>query len=553
MLKSGKYTGLTVRQSVSVAPLIRRHQYFVDSVYGNDGYSGTQRSKPWQTLARVAAATAEELVPTALCRLQSNQMWRETLSAPFSGVSGNPITFEAYGSGALPIINAADIVTGWSVDAGNIYEVAYATAAATVVIEDGARLIASVDKVSMVQGSFFLDDGADTLYVWCTDDADPDTHTMEVGMRVRAIDGNEKDYIIARNLHPMYATGTGIYLNNAINWLIQNCAVTSTRGLGIFTQGTCNSLTVRDSDFDDCGREAIYLSDGVHPSGDILIASNNFFGEAGWDQWYGDAIDIKANNTATISITDNVVTYDAAWVPSLDQAEGITVNSAVLAERNVITNHVETAIGVGPGADGSIFRYNKILCNRTGSTIDVNGFTISDDNIQIYNNLLISDNVDTTGEARAFYVRLDREDLEIYNNTVVGNWKYGLRNFNGDFTNCAFKNNTISGFEDYAIQLSAAPTSLDSNYNHLYSAVATNYGRIGAADFATFVDWQGTGYDINSVTAAPQFVGAPADLHLGAGSPCRNAGEDVSLTQDYDGVSIPQEANPAIGAYEYVA
>ena len=542
--------GYLARQLL-VPHFVRKHHYYVDSIYGNDGYSGMQRNKPWQTIGRVNAAV-EELVPTALVRLQRDQMWREKLSAPSSGISGNPITFDAYGSGALPILNGADIVTGWVLDAGFVFEVAYATAPATVVIEDGTRLIASADKVSMAQGSFFLDDGADTLYVWCTDDADPDTHTMEVGIRVRAIESNGQDFINIQNLHAMYTTGTGIYLEDSINWLIQNSTVTSTRGLGIFTLGTCNSLAIRGNDFDDCGREAIYLSAGVHPSGYVVIATNNFFGKIGWDQWYGDAIDVKANNTATISLIANVVTYAANWVPSLDQADGITVNSAVLAERNTIINAVESAINVGPGAAGSIFRYNTILCNRTGSTIDVNGFTISDDDIQMYHNLLISDNVDTSGQARAFYARLNRSGLRIYNNTVMGNWKYGLRNFDGDFTNCDFKNNIVAGFELYAIQLSSAPTSLDSNYNHLYSAVAANYGRIGAADFETFADWQGAGYDVNSVTGVPQFVGAPADLHLGAGSPCRNAGTDVSLILDFDDVPIPQEDNPAIGSYEYV-
>ena len=45
---------------------------------------------------------------------------------------------------------------------------------------------------------------------------------------------------------------------------------------------------------------------------------------------------------------------------------------------------------------------------------------------------------------------------------------------------------------------------------------------------------------------------AGSNFHLQSGSPCRNVGTDVSLTRDYDGVTVPQETNPAIGAYEYV-
>lgn len=45
---------------------------------------------------------------------------------------------------------------------------------------------------------------------------------------------------------------------------------------------------------------------------------------------------------------------------------------------------------------------------------------------------------------------------------------------------------------------------------------------------------------------------AAGNFHLQAGSPCRASGVDVSLTTDYDGVSVPQGAAPSRGAFEYV-
>ena len=44
------------------------------------------------------------------------QTWRETLTVPSTGTSGNPITFGAYGTGDKPIINGADIISGWTAD-----------------------------------------------------------------------------------------------------------------------------------------------------------------------------------------------------------------------------------------------------------------------------------------------------------------------------------------------------------------------------------------------------------------------------------------------------
>lgn len=40
--------------------------------------------------------------------------WREQLTVPSSGSAGLPITFGAYGSGVNPIINGADLITGWA-------------------------------------------------------------------------------------------------------------------------------------------------------------------------------------------------------------------------------------------------------------------------------------------------------------------------------------------------------------------------------------------------------------------------------------------------------
>ena len=130
------HTTGTILQPVMAAQLIHRHHYYVDSIYGNDGYSGTQRSKPWQTLARANAAAAEELVPTALVRLQRDQMWRESLIPPFAGAPGNRITFGVYGSGAAPIINGADIIEPWALYAGTTWESALTTEPNQVFMDD---------------------------------------------------------------------------------------------------------------------------------------------------------------------------------------------------------------------------------------------------------------------------------------------------------------------------------------------------------------------------------------------------------------------------------
>lgn len=58
----------------------------------------------------------------------------------------------------------------------------------------------------------------------------------------------------------------------------------------------------------------------------------------------------------------------------------------------------------------------------------------------------------------------------------------------------------------------------------------------------------------NSIAGDPAFVDPSAgDFHLQAGSDCIDHGTDVGLSEDMDGVPIPQGAAPDIGAYEYQA
>jgi len=70
------------------------------------------------TIADINAFSA--LAPGDSVLFRRGQTWREQLTVPSSGSAGNPITFGAYGSGADPIINGTDIITGWTEHLENI-------------------------------------------------------------------------------------------------------------------------------------------------------------------------------------------------------------------------------------------------------------------------------------------------------------------------------------------------------------------------------------------------------------------------------------------------
>ena len=65
----------------------------------------------FKTIADINAFSA--LQPGDSVLFRKGQTWREQLIVPVSGTEGSVITFGAFGSGDKPVINGADLVTGW--------------------------------------------------------------------------------------------------------------------------------------------------------------------------------------------------------------------------------------------------------------------------------------------------------------------------------------------------------------------------------------------------------------------------------------------------------
>ncbi len=174
--------------------------YFVDATAGDDAKDGLTEANAWKTMSKVNAASfsAGDTIS-----LQRGEVWRESLTVPSAGTSGNPITFDAYGTGADPIIDGSDVVTGWTLDSGSIYTATFNNGITTfLILENGVPLKRRATQGAVVAaGEFFADDGANTMYVWATDSADPDTHTMEVGARFHTMQASGKSFLAFANIH----------------------------------------------------------------------------------------------------------------------------------------------------------------------------------------------------------------------------------------------------------------------------------------------------------------------------------------------------------------
>ena len=105
--------------------------YYVSSSAGNDANAGTSSATAWQTIAKVNSQT---FAAGDSILLKRGDVWNESLAPPSSGTSGNPIMFDAYGTGAAPNLTGyyAIPASAWVNVTGNAWKAAVPSTFTTV-------------------------------------------------------------------------------------------------------------------------------------------------------------------------------------------------------------------------------------------------------------------------------------------------------------------------------------------------------------------------------------------------------------------------------------
>ena len=95
--------------------------YYVDATGGSDGNDGLSQATAWKTVAKVNGSTFS---PGDQILFRRGGVWNESLVPPSSGTSGNPIIFDAYGTGEAPTLTgyAGLAAANWTLDSGNIWK-----------------------------------------------------------------------------------------------------------------------------------------------------------------------------------------------------------------------------------------------------------------------------------------------------------------------------------------------------------------------------------------------------------------------------------------------
>src|ERR1035437_4042307 len=324
--------------------------YYVDSANGSDSNPGTL-AQPWKTIAKV---NATPLLPGQSVAFQAGGVWREQLTVPSSGSAGHPITFTSYGSGALPLISAAVVVSGLWNAGSNIWEKTGVTTQPPLVIISSTLGTLKTSRASCTSpGNWYWVSG--TLSVYATSDP---SGLVEVGARTSAIDVNAQSYITIDGIHVTGATGGDVnpsYFGggisvplNSSHVIIQNVTSENNRNYDVLVVG----------------------------SDHVLIQYNTFGSVVGNGTTYGDAICVWGYTS-----WDNVNGY-----------VGVSPSTNVNIEHNVVSGTFGRQ-GIAPlNIDGGNVSDNTITYCGMGTAID-----IEPDYLWTNNNLAVSRNHMTSG------------------------------------------------------------------------------------------------------------------------------------------------------------
>jgi len=94
--------GILILGSILLVNLTAQTTYYVDAISGNNSNNGTSTSTAWKTLSKLSSSTFS---PGSIIKFKAGQTFTGTLVITSSGTPANPILYEMYGTGALPILD----------------------------------------------------------------------------------------------------------------------------------------------------------------------------------------------------------------------------------------------------------------------------------------------------------------------------------------------------------------------------------------------------------------------------------------------------------------
>ena len=568
--------------------------YFVDPS-GSDSNSGLSASSPWQTIAKVNAAS---LAPCSAIYFKAGGTWRGGRTAqgilfPQSGSSTNgPITYGSYGAGPAPIIlgsvneagtpswgnvasyaatlwrSASPILTSSSsaLDIGNLIfiDANGNNAAGFKKYFTGAASPSVLAGILMTQGDFWCD--PNTGYLWMYSSANPGAYynNIEAATGQDIIYLNGIHDVVVENLNLMFGGKNGINAVNSYNLTFQYLQISWIGG------------TVWGGHAPPIWR----LGNGIQlwaSASNVLIQGNKIW------EIYDTALTNQANSTTSSAVQANItyvnnLIYNTPYnaVDIMDYGTGTSTISNVKYIQN-------TSINPGSGWSASQRPDAK------GEHVGLETLSGQPSNVVIENNIYYGGYTGawvqntSAGKWNSASLLMDYNDYYQTGTSIqpFSNWSQWT-NYSGNIwyviMASSYAGMTLNGS---ACNVKSSEASLvaqgdcfwDTATGNLYLYSTTNPGLAYSSILATInnvaivlVDvlqlYSSTqlasyrsyfGMDAHSFSANPLFVSAtpPFDAHLTSISPARSAGTYLGVAVDMDQKLRPVSGPQDIGAYAY--
>ena len=493
-------------------------------------------------------------------------VYRNKIVLTNSGSDGNIITYHAY-AGHTPVIKGSDVISGWTVYSGNVWQATLTTECDLLFLDDVWAGAAEDDLVSVT---------ADKEWVWVTgvlyqySTSDPDTRYTSPGTEASqrgCLQATGKSYITVDGIEFRHGDGVnydgGVRTDNCSYLVFQNCEAHWNAGQGISIKG--DYCTIDNCTASYNGSHNISAGGTWNDPSTYMTLSNNtvhhgwtrlFSGSAPWDGYgvkflfvnngkmFGNTVYSNAMQGVDIdgSHDDQVGCNDCEVYENLIYDNGFQgVLVEIFSDRNKIYHNLIYDNGVDFGAD-----------NLGGYEV---GITHICEDTEIYNNLIYQTKAKATAASEKL-IGINEYDAAygcpgtlIYGNTMVGNGYATNGVYVDGYTSpedMKVINNIIFGTSDQPILVSGASfTGLYIDYNCL--------DRDPHSTAVITIDW--VGYTIGTIEASgyggpnninedPLFTDEGGDDYtLASNSPCKNVG-DGTLGSPYNIALMPSSTWP---------
>ena len=460
-----------------------------------------------------------------------------------SGSSGGgDITYKNV-TGESPEINGANLVTGWTVYSGSVYQASVTTEPYAVWIDGsfGDKKTSTGACVNALDWYW----ASSVLYLYAP--GDPDTEYTSPGVEAAAIEFlfeiYDSSYITLDGLKVTKANGCCIRTQLDPSYItIKNCTASWGWANGIkvynYTGGSYSNIVVEDCIAEYCGGEGInFTLNAIDCTIRRNIARYNCFRTD-----YGSDAGIKVFGFGATQeygigylIESNESYGNGAGIDGPDQGLGIWMDW--------ITGTAESP---------NVCRYNYVHDNEShGIMVEKNDYA------QVYGNLCVDNaSIDWCGN---FNIKSnessEQENSFIYNNTSIGGY-FGIimagHNAGDYFDNNSLKNNIAISATYANIHLQDGADNGAYGDGNTYDAncfgdEATEGIRLACHDYTRYSTYDtfeaAVGFSLGCVEADPSFSDADNDdFTLASDSPCIGAG--VNLGATYADILLPASTWP---------